>query len=95
MSRRTIANAERVLVEITRGGSKAGTVLMAVRVPQYKDGVGNGTQYVIAEQCDDPNKPKYKLQVCASHRLARARREIKYMHGVTLYKHQNGKFVAV
>ena len=93
MSRRTIANAERQLDE---GQTNAGARWQrVVYVPQRRVYARTRPEYYAAAAGDDPNSPKTKLFKCKSCRLARARREVKYMHGVRLYRRVDGQYQGV
>ena len=93
MSRRTIAHADRQLDE---GKTNAGaTWSRAVYVPQLRSHPRARAEYYAAAAGDDPNSPKTKLFKCKSCRLARARREVKFMHGVRLYRKVEGQYQLV
>lgn len=84
MSRRTRANAERVLVESKT--DKGATIRYAVYVPQPSTHAYAHAPFYYGDAGTDPNRPGAKLIQCKSRRLSRAKREVKYMHGVRLYR---------
>ena len=93
MSRRTRANADRQLDE---GKTNAGASWSrAVYVQQPRSRPRARAEYYPAAAGDDPNSPKTKLFKCTSCRLARARREVKFMNGVRLYRRVEGQYLLV
>lgn len=94
MSRRARANAERQIATVTRGGSKAGTVEMAVYVPQRR-GLRRARTFALYARGDDPNKPNTSGRACKSKRLSRAAREAKQNYGTLLYESVDGQWQRV
>ena len=87
MSRRAIANAERQIATVTRGGSKAGTVDMAVYVPQRRS-KGLRKSFFMVPRGTDPGSENggEKSVACRSVRRSRAIRESKKNYGIVLYQ---------
>lgn len=95
MSRRTLANAERRIIEVQNSKSSAPTRI-AVRVPSApRMPYLASSSYYYAAAGDDPNKPGSRLIQCKSVRLSRARRQVKFMHGVRLYRAVEGSYQLV
>lgn len=95
MSRRTHAHAERQLDE---GKTSAGaTWSRAVYVPQSRLYPRRRPEYYIFEAKVDPNAGQNGNAgiKCTSCRLARARREVKFIHGVRLYRKVEGQYQLV
>lgn len=90
MSRRAIANAERQIATVTRGGSKAGTVEMAVYVPQRRGPKTKYSSYFLFPRGVDPLTHAADGVAC-SVRESRAIRQAKRNFGSVLFKLQINK----